>query len=479
VPRSLRVALALAPVLALAASALGAADAHADATPPVVEERAARRAALLPTLVVAPPRRTLTGVSAPADDLAVVARALDAQLADAAQDLGLVVDLSRRTRPSDRRADAELLGHARELGDVVVAPTVELVAGLVEVRVVLAEPGAKVLRVRVERVPRDDAPLRAAVMLRDLVGGSAAPEAPVQPAPAPPSATLATPARSAGRASLVVNATLLGGLAGYSVQRASGSEDPRLLFPLLAVGAGVGLGASVIVAEEWDVGVGDAWYLAAGAWWPTLAGHLLYEGRLAHPGQPTNERWAFGLVGATTGVTLATLGLSLGGMSDGGALMANSGGGLGLVVGGLVDAGVRGDVHQTPFSGMGYGAALGWLASSAVAIHWSPPPSRVLAVDLGAILGGLGGAALASPLLFDTPSRNEQCGWLAATGAGALVGAGVAWYWTRDARPRARGASLVERVAAVGTPTVGVLGESVRGTERVPIVGAGFQGVWR
>jgi hypothetical protein len=465
-------ALGLAAACVLVAPRARAQDEPAAATAP-----SARRAALLPTSIAEGAKR-----AAPSPELAAVARAIDGLLADTAQDLGLVVDLTRRTVPGGRRDDADLAAAAAALGVVVVAPSLEPQGGVdVVVRLALTDPASKALRVRAERTTLDEAPLRAVVMLRDLAAASAPTPAPAPAALGPAAgspAALATPAISAGRASLLVNATLLGGLAGYSVQRSSGSEDPRLLYPLLAVGAGIGLGASIIVAEEWDVGVGDAWYLAAGAWWPTLAGHLIYEGRFAHPGQPTDERWAFGLVGATTGITLATLGLSLHGMSDGGAMLANSGGALGVVVGGLIDAGVRGDVHQTPFGGMGYGAAFGWLAASAVALHWAPPPSRVLAVDIGAVLGGLGGAALAGPLLFDTPSRLDQRGWLAATGAGALVGAGVAWYWTREPRPREAGGTLAERITAHGAPLLGVLGESVVGTQRAPIVGAGWQGVW-
>ena len=61
---------------------------------------------------------------------------------------------------------------------------------------------------------------------------------------------MTAPKPSAGRTSLAVNATFFGGLVGYSIQRASGSEDPRLLYPLLAVGAGGGLVSSILVAEE-------------------------------------------------------------------------------------------------------------------------------------------------------------------------------------------------------------------------------------
>ena len=47
----------------------------------------------------------------------------------------------------------------------------------------------------------------------------------------------------------------------FSIQRASGSDDPRLLYPLLTLGTGIGLGSALLVAEEWNVGTGDAWTL--------------------------------------------------------------------------------------------------------------------------------------------------------------------------------------------------------------------------
>jgi hypothetical protein len=283
---------------------------------------------------------------------------------------------------------------------------------------------------------------------------------------------LATPARSAGRATLAVNATLYGGLVGYSIQRSSSSDDPRLLYPLLAVGAGIGLGGSIIIAEEWDVGLGDAWFLASGAWWPTLAGHLIYEGRFAPTaGEADEERWTFGLVGGATGITMATLGLTLRGMSDGGAMMAHSGGGLGLVLGGLTEVFATGDIETTPFAGMGYGAAFGWLAAASVATQTRPQPSRVLAIDLGALLGGLGGAALGSPLVFDAPTQDEQRAWIGVTAGGLLLGAGAAWFFTRP--PDAGAAAGAEPPSWMrrGIPTIGVVAESVAGDRRAPALG--------
>lgn len=439
--------------------------------------------------------------------LAQLAGWLDALLTDAAQDLGLSIDLTGRSAAEPAPVEErDLVARARVAGRLLLSPSVAGEGDDVELRLALADPMSRTLRVRVERVPRDDAPVRAAVMLRDLVAdldrcaqGAAGPDA-SNPSRGP--GVLATPARSAGRAALGVNATLYGGLVGYAIQRSSGSDDPRLLYPLLAVGAGIGLGGSFIIAEEWDVGQGDAWFLSAGAWWPTLAAHLIYEGRFApHAGDDDQERWTYGLVGGTTGLALATLGLTLrGGVGDGGALMAHSGGGLGVVLGGLVEVATTGDIETTPFAGMGYGAALGWLTAAAAATQLRVGPSRVLAVDLGALLGGLGGAALGSPLVFDAPTEDEQRAWVGATAGGLLLGAGAAWLFTRPGDPDAAatgrsgapasaggssaargsayagGSSVGPSWARFGLPMIGVVGESVVGRRRAPALGVGWRG---
>jgi hypothetical protein len=420
----------------------------------------------------------------------MMATGLDALLSDTAHDLGLTVDLTYRAPANVARLkEADLVAQARAVGGVLISPSLEVFpGGDVEIRLLLADARSRALRLRVERVARDDLPVRAVVMLRDLVtelrASGSLEAAPFELDRKPPRGVLATPARSAGRATLAINATAWGGLVGFSIQRASGSDDPRLLYPLLAVGAGIGLGGAIIVAEEWDVGVGDAWYIVSGAWWPTLSAHLIYEGRFGDLTGNTDlgdERWAFGLIGSTTGIALATLGLTLRGMSEGGALLAHSGGGLGLVLGGLTELAVRGDIYRVPFAGMGYGAGLGWLATAAVATWVRVSPSRVLSIDLGGIVGGLGGAALASPLLFDAPTPDQQRAWLGITAGGSLLGAGVAWYMTRGgsrAKPttptsnKARASTL-----DLGLPLPGVIGESVAGDRRAPVLGLSWQGM--
>ena len=442
---------------------------------PVTTEVKARPAALLPTMIA---EGGVLRARAPADaENAPLAASLDALLEDTAQDLGLAIDHAPRAAPDAAHLDDDaLLDLARSSNAVVILPSLRATAPGsrdVELRLVLADPTARSLRVRGERVARDDVAVRAMVLLRDLVadlGGVARPPAPAAPVAG---SVVTAPVHGNGRPVLLVSSTIFGGFAGYSIQRASGSSDPRVLYPLLAVGAGIGLGASIIAAEEWEVTGGEAWYVAAGVMWPTLAGHLIYQGRFSP--RVESDRWVFGLVGGTTGVTLSILGLTSRGMSDGGALLAHSGGSLGLVFGGFTEALIRGEIGHTPFAGMGYGAGFGWLATAALATQLKVRPSRVLTVDLGALIGGLGGAALGSPLLLHEPDAAHQRGWLAATGGGAIAGAAVALIATRGAKkaedPRKPRAALPTVM-----PGIEILGESAIGSLRAPIVGLSLRG---
>ena len=412
-------------------------------------------------------------------ELQAIAGQLDVLLADTAQDLGLSLDLGRHgIAPDD---EVELLAMADARRALLVAPSIRERDGDIELRIVLAEPESRKLMVRVERVPRADLEVRAVVMLRDLVtdrSGRAvqSPEARIER-----SGALTVPARSVGKTALAANATLFGGLIGYSIQRASGSDDPRLLYPLLAVGAGGGLVASVLVAEEWDIGVGDAWFLASGAWWPTLAGHLIHAGRFGayapnrrgpvHEG----EQWTAGLVASATGLSLATLGLAYRRMSEGDAAMAHSGGGFGFLLGGIAQAFVRGDVGTVPMAGAGYGAGLGWLGAAALSLHVRPSTARVVGVDLGALMGALGGAALGSPLLLDAPTVTQQRVWLGMTGGMAIVGGAIGWFVTRPKSP-ASTKPVKNADVQLPLPVFGLLGESRAGERRAPVFGLSWSG---
>jgi hypothetical protein len=401
-------------------------------------------------------------------ELADEQRSLDDLLENTVQDLGMRVS---RPRKGDEAVDEiGLPALAESRGQLVLLPLLSMSNNELELRVIAARPGSHVVSTRVERIQRDDLAVRAVVMLRDVVRASWA--KPPARATRPRATPTVKPARSAGRAILAVNGTAYGGFIGFSLQRASGSDDPRLLYPLLGVGAGIGLGAAIIVADEWDVGVGDAWYLAAGAWWPAVAGHLVYEGRFGDtPTASADEAWSFGLIASTTGFGLSAVGLLSRGMGDGGAVLAHSGGALGLIVGGLTEFAVTGVSDEVPFAGMGYGAATGWLLASTTAIHFHPDAIRTLTIDLGIALGGLAGASAASPLLFEEPSPDKTRGWVAATGGGLIAGGVLAWWLSRpddasEARAPAWLRYAIPRPTLVGVrPSVGEIGAPGPGLE--------------
>lgn len=413
---------------------------------------------------------------APAEGpVATRARELDAILVDAVQELGLTIDLSDRAGalPPNVR-DAELVARAEKGHAWVISPRIEPDGSAFLVRIVAVPPDSKVARVREERVEARELPVRASVMLRDLVvgvthaheGPSSAEGAAMVVVRAPSS--LAVPARSEGRAILALNAAIFGGFVGYAIQRSSGSDDPRLLYPLMALGTGVGLGASMIVAEEWDVGVGDAWYLSAGAWWPATAGLLLAEGRGV---TPASDRYSYGLIGAGAGVGLATFALSWRGMSEGGALLAHSGGAFGTFFGAMTELSIHGSTQaETPYQGMGYGAAFGVFVAGTLATQVSAPPSRILGIDLGAGLGGLAGAAATSPFLFGKKTEGRERTFLVTTMASTAVGGAIGWLVTRHG---GGSASLPD-----GAPMAGVIGTSQVPGGSAPIYGAGWQGAF-
>lgn len=374
---------------------------------------------------------------------------LDQLVSEAVQDLGLTLALeSRGARkvPTDER----LIKHARD--SWVVLPTLEREGSGLRVRIVAIRPGTRVMLTRSERSSVDDLDVRVAVMMRDLVQthpeaarSAGAPPAPVEePEPREP--------RSSGRAVLALNAAVFGGYVGYSIQAASGSPDDRLIYPLVALGTGVGLGASMLVADEWDVSVGGAWFLSAGLWWPASSGLLL----AAYHDVPKEDRYVYGVVAGTGGVALAVAAMSLSDITDGDATLAHSGGVLGMGLGGLTQLFAEGRTTKTPIGGMGYGGALGTLGAGVLATQLNLKSSRILLVDLGATLGALTGAAAGSPLLLvdREESKPRTRAWLGSIFAGSVLGAGVGWWSTRKSDAGQGHALLPALPYAVATPDV-------------------------
>lgn len=438
--------------------------AHAQPAPNVAE--------VLPTLVSTEeegPRSPFRLPTAADGALMKRARELNVLLRDAAQDLGLVVALAS-SEPVPAAEDEQLVARSQERDAWQVSPRLALDNDEFVLRVVVVPARSKVALVRVERVEAADLDVRAVVMLRDLVragqGQSCAPAA----AEAPPTeAPSKERTRSPGRAILAVNAATFGGFIGYALQKSSGSDDARLTYPLLALGAGIGLGTALIVAEEWDVGVGDAWYLSAAAVWPTVGGLLLARG---YDVEPESDRYAYGLAAGLGGLTLGSFALTFRGMGEGGAAVAHSGGALGLGLGAATELAIEGTTSHTPDKGMGYGAMAGVVIGGVLGTQLQVPASQVLMVDLGAGLGALSAAAVASPLLFGDPTEGRERAWVIATMGGAGVGAALAFWATRSS------AEAALPKASRMLPYAGVVAHSHVPEGAVPAYGLGWAGTF-
>jgi hypothetical protein len=344
------------------------------------------------------------------------------------------------------------------------------------VRVIAVAPRARELRVRVETVAGEAVGVRGLVMLRDLLSPHAAAAAAVEQerekaARGTPYGIMA-PLRSQGRAVLAVSAGLFGAFTAYSLERASGTEDPRVLYPLLALGTGIGIGGALLVADEWDVTTGDAWYLTGGGAWAATSGFLIAAGQNV---QPSADRYAWGVSGGLAGIALATFALTRTSMDEGDATLVHSGGALGLLVGGATEFIWLGSTTATPYTGMGYGSAIGLVGAGILATQVQVSPSRMLLIDIGTGGGALLGAAAASPLVFENKTEANIRGWLSATVAGSVAGGLLTWWLTREASPNANAghASGPDR-SLPGTPTLGILGMSRSRSGSAPVYGIGW-----
>jgi hypothetical protein len=406
-------------------------------------------------------------------ELALLARELDSVLVDSAQDLGLTIDVSARPSPTGTLpSEASLVQRAASAW--VFSPRIALSEHRAIVRIVAVAPGSQVLLVRTEELKPSELEVRAVLMMRDLVHASGSPAASPVPTPKADEQSVVHVARSRGRAVLAFNSAILGGYVGFALQRAGGSSDARLMYPLIALGTGIGLGASMIVAEEWDVGIGDAWYLSAGMWWPLLGAVLV-----AHH-EPEGKRLLWGAAAAGGGVALATASLSMGSISEGSALIAHSGGAFGTMLGGVTDLIVQGRKDVSPTAGMGVGAISGVVVMGAVARFTpSQPASRVLLVDLSAGLGALTGAAVASPLIFgDDVSETRTRLWLSTIALGTFVGAGVGLLTTAPPAHEGHEAARPLEPSHV-SPFFGAIATTTNPDGSVaPVPGAGIQGLW-
>ncbi len=358
---------------------------------------------------------------------------LDSVISDAAQDLGLTVEITDRPDVDPSGIGEEtLVRRARDTW--VVSPRLERLGGDLRIRIVVVPPGSAVALSRAQRVKPAKLDVTTLRMMRDLVEVGRGNKSEIAPEPetAP---TVVRRSRSPGRAILALSSATLGGYLGFTIERVSESDDERVLFPLVALGTGLGLGASMLAADEWSVSIGDAWYVTAGTWWGAASGILVARGY----NTDTGDRYAIGLGGAAAGLTLATVSLSfVGNMSEGGAVLTHSGGAFGMLLGGVTEMSVRGETGFTPNRGMGIGAGAGLVLFGTLATQADLTSSRVLLIDLSATLGALAGAAVGSPLVIDDePSDARVRGWMGAIATGTLGGALVGTLVTRPERKQA------------------------------------------
>ncbi len=405
------------------------------------------------------------------------AQELDTTLRDAAQDLGFEIPLGEAAIAPAATRDTDILTRASR-GKWIVSPRIEASGDAFLIRLVVAEPNARELRVRVETVKGAEVSVRGLVMLRDALAPSPAAQSAKNDQDRQRAGQLAdlnsTPApRSQGRAILAVNGAVLGGFLAFSIQRASvtndaNADDPRVLLPLLTLGTGVGLGGSLLAAEEWDVTTGDAWFLSAGTWWGAASGFFIASGTDV---QPLNSRYLWGAAGGVGGLGLSIFALTRKSMDDGGALLTHSGGAFGLYIGSIVELMARGSFDRPPPLGQGIGAAVGVIGSGILATQVSISPSRVLLLDVGVGLGGLVGGAAASPLVFGSPTPNQTRVFLIAALSGSLIGGVTAAWLTRNHAPALKKASF-------GEPVIGTIGSSATREGSVPAYGIGWRGTW-
>lgn len=393
------------------------------------------------------------------------ARVIDDTLGEAAQDLGLSLDVGDGPPPEPDDDDA-LIARASE--GWVVSTRIEVRRSGVRVRMVAVAPGSNVLLTRSLLVAPDELELRTMVTLRDLIqAGRREPAEPAGAAPVPCEKAAATRARSEGGAVLALSSALFGGYIGFTLQSSGGSDDSRLTYPLVTLGTGIGLGAAMIAADEWDVGTGDAWFVLAATVWPGAGGFLLAQSYDARD----DDRFLYGLAGSSAGLTLATATLTQARVSEGSAVLTHSGGFFGLALGGMTQLFIEGDAEASAERGAGYGTIVGTLGAGVVATQVDVSSSRMLLVDLGAALGGLTGAAVASPLVFaDERTETKDRIWLASIGAGAVAGGLVALSIT-DPHANQRGATHI-------APYAGPIGITSPGGASALAYGGGVHGIW-
>lgn len=377
----------------------------------------------------------------------VALHTIAALLADAATDLGLSTEGPPNvTLASDCRE--EFVPRVPAEGAIGLAGVVEFREQKWQLKVIVVRADATVHSVTtlIEDSGFEVQTIRALALLTKQSTSAA------KPAPTRQASSASSPAEvSQGRATLATTGALLGGYFGFALENAGGDVDTRLVYPLVALGAGVGLASALIVAEEWPLNRPSAWYISGAGSWLTVSGVLIAsEQNLTH----ATDRYPYGLIGTATGLGIASYVVSQRDISEEEAVFSHSGAIFGTIAGGFIQELIRPDSGASPKLGIGIGAGVGWLGASLGTARLMPglTSSRVLFADLGGFLGALVGAAAASPAVVTQgpPRPDDRRAFVGASLAGLVVGS-VAGYWLGGNVDEDSAASSVEFGLGVST----------------------------
>lgn len=367
-------------------------------------------------------------------------------LADAATDLGLELErppsVHLATPDCASSEDPAVPG----LGKVSIAGVLELQAEQWWLRVAVTRDDATTHSTRVELSESnfEVQTIRALALTVKTTAGTSTPNAEKTQTPAAQT-RLDT---SEGKATLATTGAALGGYFGFALESAGGDIDTRLVYPLVALGAGVGLASALIVAEEWPLTRPQAWYISGGGIWLTVAGVLIAsEQDLKH----RTDRYPYGLIGTAAGLGISSYVVSQRSVSEAEAVFSQSGALFGAIAGGFVQELVDPTQGRFPRLGIGVGAGGGWLLASLGTARLMPglSSSRVLFADLGGFLGALVGAAAASPAVVNQgpPQAGDRRAFVGASLGGLVLGS-VVGYWLGSSAEVPDSARLPVRVQA-------------------------------
>jgi hypothetical protein len=386
---------------------------------------------LLPTLTPVGDDAAGKPVHAPTPEegeLRARADELDATLREAVEDSGFPLAIPDADELARGVRDAALVARANqgERGRWVLSPRLEREGGRWLLRFVAVAPGERELRVRLEEATALDLPARALVALRQLLLRRASAPAPrEQPSTNEGASNVLAAPRTAGRMVLALHGAAFGAFAGYAVERTSGGEDARLLFPLLAVGGSIGAGAAILASDEWNLSSDSAWGVGLAMTAGTVAGYA--AGIEYSPSNTATSRYSYAVGGGVAGLALGVVSVA-NALGPNVAPLMGSGAFLGALGGTLTSRLVTGDLDAPLSQGLGEGLGAGLLGATALAVAADLDPNRLVNLDLGAGLGALVGAAVGTPFVVGPKSEHGDRAFVGATLAGAIAGGAVGWW---------------------------------------------------